>query len=297
MRGTMAVTVNLTSELRGWILHNLDRGCAPLDLVNTMINQRFEPQIAQGLVQAFVSARSAGIALPSNSVALEVQEASYAYETPRIASGNLVRTADREIPVLLRYEKPVVVLLEGVLSHDECAELIELARPRLRPSTVVDPQTGANTVANYRNSEGMFFRPAETPLIALLDRRVAELMNCPLENGEGLQVLRYGAGGHTAPHFDFLIPSNPTNEASLKRSGQRLSTLMIYLSDVTRGGETVFPKVRLSVTPRKGNAVYFEYANSRQQLDARSLHAGMPVIEGEKWAVTKWMRTRPFVAA
>jgi prolyl 4-hydroxylase len=297
MRGTMAVTVNLTSELRGWILHNLDRGCAPLDLVNTMINQRFEPQIAQGLVQAFVSARSAGVAPPSNSVALEVQEASYAYETPRIASGNLVRTADREIPVLLRYEKPVVVLLEGVLSHDECAELIELARPRLRPSTVVDPQTGANTVANYRNSEGMFFRPAETPLIALLDRRVAELMNCPLENGEGLQVLRYGAGGHTAPHFDFLIPSNPTNEASLKRSGQRLSTLMIYLSDVTRGGETVFPEVRLSVTPRKGNAVYFEYANSRQQLDARALHAGAPVIEGEKWAVTKWMRTRPFVPA
>jgi prolyl 4-hydroxylase len=297
MPGTMAVTVNLTSELRGWILHNLDRGCAPLDLVNTMISQRFEPQIAQGLVQAFVSARSAGIAPPSNSVALEVQEAAYAYETPRIATGNLIRTADREIPVLLRYEKPVVVLLEGVLSHDECAELIELARPRLRPSTVVDPQTGANTVANYRNSEGMFFRPAETPLIALLDRRVAELMNCPLENGEGLQVLRYGAGGHTAPHFDFLIPSNPTNEASLKRSGQRLSTLMIYLSDVTRGGETVFPEVRLSVSPRRGNAVYFEYANSRQQLDARSLHAGAPVIEGEKWAVTKWMRTRPFVAA
>jgi prolyl 4-hydroxylase len=262
-----------------------------------MISQRFEPQIAQGLVQAFVSARSAGVAPPSNSVALEVQEASYVYETPRIATGNLIRTPDREIPVLLRYEKPVVVLLEGVLSHDECAELIELARPRLRPSTVVDPQTGANTVANYRNSEGMFFRPAETPLIALLDRRVAELMNCPLENGEGLQVLRYGAGGQTAPHFDFLIPSNPTNEASLKRSGQRLSTLMIYLSDVTRGGETVFPEVRLSVTPRKGNAVYFEYANSRQQLDARTLHAGAPVIEGEKWAVTKWMRTQPFVAA
>ena len=297
MPGTMAVTVNLTSELRGWILHNLDRGCAPRDLANTMISQRFEPQIAQGLVQAFVGARSAGVAPPSNSVALEVQEASYAYETPRIATGNLIRTADREIPVLLRYEKPVVVLLESVLSHDECAELIELARPRLRPSTVVDPQTGANTVANYRNSEGMFFRPAETPLIALLDRRVAELMNCPLENGEGLQVLRYGPGGHTAPHFDFLIPSNPTNEASLKRSGQRLSTLMIYLSDVTRGGETVFPQVGLSVSPRKGNAVYFEYANSRQQLDARALHAGAPVIEGEKWAVTKWMRTQPFVAA
>jgi len=293
----MAVTVNLPSELRGWIIHNLDRGCAPADLVNSMIGQRFEPQIAHGLVNAFVNARSAGLPPPANSVALDVPEQTYQYGTPRIATGNLIRTSDREIPVLLRHEKPVVVLLEGVLTPEECSELIELARPRLRPSTVVDPQTGANTVANYRNSDGMFFRPSETPLIARLDRRVSELMSCPMENGEGLQVLRYGPGGHTAPHFDFLIPSNPTNEASIKRSGQRLSTLMIYLTDVARGGETVFPEAGITVAPRKGNAVYFEYANSRQQLDARSLHAGAPVIEGEKWAVTKWMRTRPFVAA
>ena len=52
MRGTMAVTINLTSELRGWILHNLDRGCAPLDLVNTMINQRFEPHNAPMMIDA-----------------------------------------------------------------------------------------------------------------------------------------------------------------------------------------------------------------------------------------------------
>ncbi len=260
-----------------------------------MVSRRFEPQIARSLVDAFVSAKSAGIAPPANAIALDVPEPSYHYETPRIAPENLIRTFDRGIPVLARHEKPIIVLLEGVLSSEECDQLIDLARPRLQPSTVVDPQTGANTVANYRNSEGMFFRPGETPLIARLDRRISELMGCPVPNGEGLQVLRYGPGGHTAPHFDFLVPSNPTNDASLKRSGQRISTLMIYLSDVARGGETVFPEVGLSVTPRRGNAVYFEYANSRQQLDARSLHAGAPVMEGEKWAVTKWMRSRPFV--
>ncbi len=297
MPGIMPVTVNLPSELRGWIINNLDRGCPPTDLINSMISQRFEPQIARGLVDAFVSARSAGIAPPTNSVALDLAKPTYHYEAPRIAPGNLIRTFDRDIAVLSRYEKPRIVLLESVLSAEECQQLIQLAQPRLQPSTVVDPQTGANTVANYRNSEGMFFRLSETSLIDRLDRRISELMNCPVENGEGLQVLRYGPGGHTAPHFDFLIPSNPTNEASLKRSGQRLSTLMIYLSDVTRGGETVFPEVGLSVSPRRGNAVYFEYANSRQELDARSLHAGAPVIEGEKWAVTKWMRTRPFVSA
>lgn len=293
----MAVTVNLTSELRGWIINNLDRGCAPADLVKSMIGQRFEPQIAQGLVSAFVAARSQGATPPETSVSFDVPDQSYHYEAPRIAQGNVIRTSDREIPVLLRHDKPVIVLFERVFSDEECTQLIDLARPRLRPSTVVDPQTGADTIANYRNSEGMFFRPGETPLIERLDRRVAQIMNCPVQHGEGLQVLRYGVGGHTAPHFDFLIPSNPTNQASVARSGQRLSTLIIYLNDVSSGGETTFPKVGLSVSPRRGNALYFEYANSRQQLDGRSLHAGAPIIEGEKWAVTKWMRTRPFVAA
>jgi prolyl 4-hydroxylase len=76
-----------------------------------------------------------------------------------------------------------------------------------------------------------------------------------------------------------------------------MSTLIVYLNDVPDGGETVFPEVGLSVSPRRGNAVYFEYANSRQQLDGKSLHAGGAVVQGQKWALTKWMRTRRFVPA
>lgn len=293
----MGTNVRLSSELRSWITHNLQRGCAPVDLINSMVSQNFEPQIARGLVKAFVSARAAGVALAEDSISIELDEDSFCYETPRLAGGNVLEVGDRRVEVLLRLEQPVLAVLAGVLSVEECEELIELARPRLARSTVVDPLTGVNATADYRNSEGMFFRLEETPFISRLDRRISRLMNAPLENGEGLQVLRYGVGGHSAPHFDFLLPSNTANEASLARSGQRMSTLIIYLNDVAAGGETVFPEVGLSVSPRRGNAVYFEYANSRQQLDGRSLHAGGPVVRGEKWALTKWMRTRRFVGA
>jgi prolyl 4-hydroxylase len=222
----------------------------------------------------------------------------YQYEAPRIAAGNVIRAADTEVRVLQRLERPVIVLLEGVLTGAECAELIELARPRLQRSTVIDPGTGTNTVADYRNSEGMFFRLGETALIARLEQRISALMSCPVENGEGLQLLRYGAGGDNfAPHFDFLIPSSAAISDSIARSGQRVSTLIVYLNDVLQGGETVFPAVGLSVTPRRGNAVYFEYTNSHMQVDQKSLHAGASVARGEKWVVTKWMRARRFVSA
>jgi prolyl 4-hydroxylase len=293
----MATNIRLSSELKSWITHNLQRGCLPSDLVTSMVSQRFEPQIAHALISAFVNAHAAGVPVTWDSIEIELDEPDYLYETPRLARGNVIDAGDREVTVLLRLEQPALAVLGGVLSDDECQQLIELARPRLARSTVVDPLTGVNAAADYRNSEGMFFRLAESSYISRLDQRISRLMNAPVENGEGLQVLRYGPGGRSAPHFDFLIPSNTANEASLERSGQRTSTLIVYLNDVPQGGATAFPAIGLSVTPRRGNAVYFEYANSRQQLDGKSLHAGAPVIEGEKWAMTKWMRTRRFVPA
>jgi prolyl 4-hydroxylase len=293
----MPIALTLSPPLRAWILHNLDRGCAPAQLVASMIGHEFEPGIARALVEAFAAARRTGSPLPGESLSLDVPAPERSEDAQRLAPGTRLRAGEREIPVLMRIERPAVALLEGVLDARECDALIELARPRLRPSTVVDPLTGANREAAHRNSEGMFFAPGETPLIDALDRRLSGLMRMPVENGEGLQVLRYGPGTQSTPHFDFLVPSNDANRASLARSGQRVSTLIVYLNDVRAGGETVFPELGLAVSPRKGHGLYFEYANARGELDGRSAHAGAPVVEGEKWAVTKWMRERRFVPA
>jgi len=81
------------------------------------------------------------------------------------------------------------------------------------------------------------------------------------------------------------------------RSGQRVSTLVVYLNDVEEGGETYFPEIGLSVVPKRGNAIYFEYANSLRQVDPKSLHASSTIVKGEKWAMTKWMRERKFISA
>ena len=89
---------------------------------------------------------------------------------------------------------PALALLQSVLSPEECAEFIALGRGRLRPSTVLDPATGRDVVAGHRSSEGMFFLPQETPFVARIERRIAELMNVPLRNGEGLQLLHYHPG-------------------------------------------------------------------------------------------------------
>jgi prolyl 4-hydroxylase len=293
----VSLVVRFSPDLGAWLVRGLDSGSPPATLVQTMIEQRMEPRVARAIVEAFVSARRTGAPLPIDAVAIREGDVDFVYEPPRLGSGGVIGTFDRRVRVVARCERPRVAILTDVLSAEECAGLIELARPRLAPSTVVDPKTGRDTVAAHRTSLGMFFRLRETELVARLDRRIAEVMNVPLEHGEGFQVLYYPAGALTTPHFDFLVPSNAANQASIARSGQRVSTMILYLNDVESGGETVFPEVGWSVTPARGNAVHFEYCNSLDQVDPRTLHGGNAVLRGEKWVATKWMRQRPFVSA
>jgi prolyl 4-hydroxylase len=293
----MSAVIRFSEGLGSWLVNNLHQGCAPDALIETMIAQRMEPSAARSIVQAFVAAIQERRPVPVDSVPLAEHESIPAPQPPRLAGGPVLKTHDREIRVLARAQQPVLAVLSDVMSAEECKELIELARPRLEPSTIVDLQSGQDVVAAYRNSYGMFFRLQETAFIASLDRRISELMSLPVENGEGLQVLYYPTGAASAPHVDFLQITNEANRSSIARSGQRVSTVVTYLNDVPAGGETSFPELGWAITPRLGHAAYFEYCDSRGVVDWRSLHAGNPVLEGEKWVASKWMRQRRFVSA
>jgi hypothetical protein len=67
----------------------------------------------------------------------------------------------------------------------------------------------------------------------------------------------------------------------------------VYLNDVQEGGETVFPDRDVTVRPKRGRAVMFRNLLADGSPDVHSLHAGMPVLAGEKWLATSWIRTRP----
>jgi len=293
----MNTVVRFSRDLSTWVSQNLDQGMAPAALIAVMQEQQMEEMAAQAIIYAFVSARRSGKAVPVDHVVIDATSLDYLYPTPLFGTGNRIQTTDRVVQICARAQRPNIATLSNVLSIDECEELIALAQPRLTPSTIVDPMTGKNVVSEKRTSNGMFFKLCENAFITKLDQRISQVMHLPIEHGEGIQILHYPAGAGSEPHFDFLIPSNPANQASLARSGQRCSTLVTYLNDVEAGGETVFPDAAWTVSPVKGNAVYFEYANQHGQVDHASLHASNPVIHGEKWVATKWMRQRPFISA
>jgi len=139
----------------------------------------------------------------------------------------------------------------------------------------------------------MFFERGENELIQRVEARIAALLDWPVRHGEGLQVLRYRPGAEYLPHYDYFDPAHVSTPAILKRGGQRVGTLVMYLNTPTAGGATTFPDIKLEVAPIKGNAVFFSY--DRPQPMTLTLHGGAPVREGEKWVATKWLREGVFI--
>lgn len=192
------------------------------------------------------------------------------------------------LQVLAVLERPRLALLGGLLREDECDALVALARPHLARSETVDTASGSSRVNGARTSEGMFFAREGNALVARIERRIAALLEWPLERGEGLQVLCYRPGAEYRPHHDYFDPTHAGAPALLARGGQRVATLVMYLATPTAGGATRFPETGLEIAPVKGNAVFFAY--EEPQPATRTLHAGAPVQEGEKWVATKWLR-------
>lgn len=203
-----------------------------------------------------------------------------------------IDVGDRTVHVLMALEHPRVVLFGNLLSPEECDAIVAAAQPQMARSRTVETQSGGEEINDDRTSEGMFFVRGQTTEVELLEARLARLLQWPLENGEGLQVLRYRPGAEYKPHHDYFDPAEPGTASIVRRGGQRVGTVVIYLNEPDEGGGTAFPEAKLRIQPRKGNAVFFSYA--QPQAHTLTLHGGDPVLRGEKWIATKWLREREF---
>jgi prolyl 4-hydroxylase len=278
----------VSPQWHSWIKDNLARGCDEASIIAAMVQGGIDP-VAAGI------ALLQGMSPPAQPNQAQAQPSGYQYTTPRFPlAGNSIQTHDRAVRVAMRIAQPMVAVLDNFMSNEECDELVQLSRAKLQRSTIVDPATGKDLVIEDRKSSGTFFSLNENPLVARLDQRISDVMRWPVENGEGIQILNYQIGGEYKNHFDYFPPDDPGSALHIAKGGQRVSTLVMYLNDVEQGGETIFPAIHLAVSPKKGSAVYFEYCNDLGQVDTTSLHGGVPVIAGEKWIATKWMRQRRY---
>ncbi|WP_332743990.1 2OG-Fe(II) oxygenase [Hydrogenophaga sp.] len=283
---------SVTIELRQWIAEQAAAGFSREVVMASMVASGWQTSVALKALEA--TWKEPAPTRPA--LAVHREGATALRRLPDLdlsLSPRQIDAGDRMVDVIASLSQPRVVVLGNLLSAEECDALIESARPQLARSLTVATKTGGEELNPDRTSSGMFFARGQTPEVARIEARIARLLNWPVENGEGFQVLHYRPGAEYKPHYDYFDPDEPGTPTILKRGGQRLATLVMYLSEPARGGGTTFPDAGLEVAPVRGNAVFFNY--DRPHPSTRTLHGGAPVIEGDKWVATKWLREREFV--
>lgn len=278
----MQPRITISPELRDWILATTRAGHGVPEVLRLLKEHGYDPRQSRGIVAEVLKLPLAAMHASTGKGAPSGLRTKHPQAPEVCVDGHTIQ-------VPLSVQTPALRVLDGLLTAHECDELIELARPRLQRALTVDSE-GRHQVDHRRTSEGMFFTLGELPLVGRIEQRLAGLLGVPVNHGEGLQILHYLPGQEYEPHFDWFDPQQPGFSAITAVGGQRIASVVMYLNTPAQGGGTAFPELGLTVTARRGSAVYFAYEGG----DLSSLHAGLPVQRGEKWIATKWLRERPY---
>ncbi|GAA0144663.1 protein modifying enzyme [Lithospermum erythrorhizon] len=160
--------------------------------------------------------------------------------------------------------RPRVFLYEGFISEEECDSLI----------------SGDNELAS------------------LIDEKLSGWSFMPKENGRPLQVLRSQREDENVRYIYF------SNMSSQHLNAPAVATIILYLSNVTQGGQIFFPKLENEgwpdckkthniLRPIKGNAILFFNLHLNATPDDVSLHTSCPIHEGEMWFASKQFLLQP----
>lgn len=209
--------------------------------------------------------------------------------------------------------QPLVFGVEEFLKDDEIDAILELSMEHLAPSGVthIDGHEG-RPATDWRTSTTYFLSSHKSPKLHDIDRRTADITKVPITHQEDVQVLRYEKTQKYDHHTDYFPVEHHQNAPDVLRMidygyKNRMITVFWYMSDVAKGGHTIFPRVGnrpqpdvmndcstgLKVPPKKRKVVIFYSMLPTGEGDPVSLHGGCPVEEGTKYSGNKWVWNKP----
>ena len=276
--------------LNKWLRECQEKGADPDEMVETLVRSGRPLDLASVIVYL---ARNGLFVSTGMDERLAGRSVMGTPEVPE-AREHTLDLGDRKVIKRMSLSSLNVTLYDNFLSEEECEHIKTRANNRMSRSAVVG-KNFSNVETRIRSSSGTFFERGEDEVISAVENRVARLTSIPVTHGEGLQILHYAYAQEYQPHFDFFEPQTEEEARMLMGPGNRVETLIFYLNDPEEGGSTYFPQLKMSIHPRKGSVVRFGYLGTDGVPDRRSEHAGLPVITGEKWIATKWLREREFI--
>jgi len=186
--------------------------------------------------------------------------------------------------VRMIHSSPPIFTVDNFLTTEECHFLIHSATDSFGPAPVVGK--GAGELSKSRTSSTCYLAREDLPEYMM---KVTALTGKPMEHCELPQVGRYLPSQQYLQHFDAFDLSNEDGRRFASNGGQRTVTVLVYLNDVSRGGQTAFPSLNIEVQPKQGMALVFFPATVDGYLDKMALHAALPAVD-PKYVSQVWIR-------
>ncbi|XP_020550965.1 probable prolyl 4-hydroxylase 12 isoform X2 [Sesamum indicum] len=174
-----------------------------------------------------------------------------------------------------------VFLYRNFLSDEECDYLISWVHRKKSHNMQVDdlPQS--------------YLMDTDDEIARNIEDRISAWTFLPKENSKSLQVLHFGPEDSKQKYSYFH------NKAAEEVGEPLLATVILYLSNVSQGGQILFPhsenrvwsdctKSSKILRPSRGNAIVFFSLHLNATPDKSSFHARCPVLEGDMWCTTKF---------
>jgi prolyl 4-hydroxylase len=188
------------------------------------------------------------------------------------------------------YTKPQII--ENVITPEDAEYIMNYAHDKFTLSGLVGTASANESI---RKSETCWL-PRDDPIARKLIERVCAMANKPFENAEDLQIVRYKPNGFYKPHHDSCCDTNKACEDFIKRGGQRVVTLVVYLNDAFGAGETNFPSLGLKIkAPKYGGVLFYPMNEDKSKCHPLALHEGTEITYGEKMICNVWVRDTPFI--
>lgn len=208
----------------------------------------------------------------------------------------IFRHKGHESHISTLFEQPAakIWVAKDFVTPEECKVLVDHGRPRLQRATVA-ADDGSSVVSENRKAQQaayMMENPKEDdPLLALYDRVFALAnhhagYNLEWPGQEGFTIIQYNPSDQYTPHCDGGC------DGSMHKKHGRVATAVMYCIVPEEGGATTFTNHDITVIPQVGSAAFFSYKDMKtgRMDEGDTEHSGCPVIKGEKWITTVWMR-------
>lgn len=178
----------------------------------------------------------------------------------------------KEIPGILAVQLYDACACRSIIEHAKDVDAWTEAKISVRVEGGFNPATKpetrrASVLAPARKSE--LRQEFDEKMESLIKPLVKEVWGVSLKQHNETHFVRYVPGNYYTPHSDTGLHRN-----------DRYFTVLCYLNDDFEGGQTSFPQLNYSISPRSGKAVIFP---------ATYLHCAEPVSSGEKYVLVSWL--------